>query len=182
MIGSSTGGVEALTEIITCLPATCPPILITQHMPEKFTASFAARLNKTSNLTVHEAIDGQMIEPNNVYIAPGSYHMGVRKAGSGYMIHLNDGPLINGHKPSVDYLFQSVAAVIPAKYVHSYILTGMGKDGAVGMKQLRDLGARTTGQNEASCVVYGMPKAAKEAGAVEKELNLNEIAINIVQS
>ncbi len=182
VIGSSTGGVEALTEIITCLPATCPPILITQHMPEKFTASFAARLNKTSNLVVHEAVDGQLIEANNVYIAPGSYHMGVRKSGSGYVIHLNDGPLINGHRPSVDYLFQSVANVISPQQLHAYILTGMGKDGAAGMKQLRDLGAHTVGQNEATCVVYGMPKAAKEAGAVQKELNLNEIAINIVQS
>lgn len=181
-IGASTGGVEAISEIINSLPSVCPPILMAQHMPEKFTTSFAARLNKTSNLDVHEAIDGQIIEPNNVYLAPGSYHMGVRKSGSHYVIQLNDGPLVNGHRPSVDYLFQSIAHTIPAKQVIGFLLTGMGRDGASGLKQLRDLGAKTYGQNEASCVVYGMPRVAKEIGAIEKELHLNEIATTIVQS
>lgn len=181
VIGSSTGGVEALSEIITNLPAVCAPILITQHMPEKFTTSFAARLNKTSALTVHEAQDGQPILPNNVYLAPGGYHMGIRKLASSFAIQLNDGPLINGHKPSVDFLFESVAQYIPCPKVCGIILTGMGKDGAVGLKKLKEKGALTYGQNEASCVVYGMPRAAQEIDAVKKELNLNEIATHIMR-
>jgi two-component system chemotaxis response regulator CheB len=181
-IGSSTGGVEALSEIINSLPPSCPPILITQHMPEKFTTSFAARLNKTSSLTVHEAVDGQLIESNHVYLAPGGYHLGVRKVGGRFVTQLNDGALISGHKPSVDYLFTSIAHTIPAAQVTAFILTGMGKDGAQGLKKLKDLGADTYGQNEASCVVYGMPRVAKELNAVKKEINLNEVATYIMQS
>lgn len=181
LIGASTGGVEAISEIINSLPTECPPILMTQHMPEKFTTSFAARLNKTSNLVVHEATDNQQILPGNVYLAPGSYHLGIRKSNGGYVTQLNDGPLQNGHRPSVDYLFNSAAQCVPAKEICAVILTGMGKDGANGLKKLHDQGALTIGQNEASCVVYGMPRAAKEIGGVEKVLHLNEIATNIMQ-
>ncbi len=181
LIGSSTGGVEALTEVICKLPDTCPPILVTQHMPEKFTASFAARLDKSSQLTVHEASDGQIIQPNNVYLAPGGYHLGVRKSGGSYVTTINDGSLVSGHKPSVDFLFNSAANVLPAKQIIAVIMTGMGRDGAEGLKKLSDLGAITLGQNEASCVVYGMPRAAKELGGVQKEIHLNEISTTLVQ-
>jgi two-component system chemotaxis response regulator CheB len=179
-IGSSTGGVEALTQIILQLPANAPSILIAQHMPVQFTASFAKRLNDHAAVTVVEAQDQMTIEVGHVYIAPGGQHMRIIDKGTGHAIALDEGSLVNGHRPSVDVLFKSFASIIPKKTL-AFILTGMGNDGALGCKELFDKGALTYGQNKDSCVVYGMPKAANELGAVLEELNLNQIAMKIMQ-
>lgn len=179
-IGSSTGGVEALRHIIPMLPKECPPIAITQHMPEHFTASFAARLDGMSQLTVSEATNGQLMKASHAYVAPGGYQLRIQRMGAQYKCIVTDGEKVSGHKPSVDALFDSVADVAGDKAI-GVILTGMGKDGAIGMKKMRQAGARTLGQNESSCVVYGMPKAAMLAGAVEKELALDVIAKGIVE-
>jgi two-component system chemotaxis response regulator CheB len=178
-IGSSTGGVEALRELLTVLPATTPPIVITQHMPPLFTASFAARLNGLCELTIHEAQEGMKIERGHAYIAPGDFHMAIKKQGSHYVIRVYKGENVSGHCPSVDVLFQSVAKE-SGKDTVAAILTGMGKDGAEGMLQLLKKGAYTIGQDEASCVVYGMPKAARALGALKKELPLSKIAAELL--
>lgn len=180
-IGASTGGVEAISTVLNALPEKIPPILIAQHMPEKFTTSFAARLNRSSNLTVYEAQDGQILEPGCVYLAPGKYHLGVKRTGMNFSTYLNDGLEVNGHKPSVDFLFSSMAKIMTGNQVCAFLLTGMGKDGAKGLKELKNIGAKTYGQDKSSCVVYGMPRVAFEIGAVEKELNINEIATYIMQ-
>lgn len=174
-IGSSTGGVEALRDIFTVLPANSPPIVITQHMPEQFTPSFAARLNSISQVEVSEAVHGAKLKSGHAYIAKGGVHMSIAKLGGQLVCQLADGPLVSGHKPSVDVLFDSVADVVGASAV-GVMLTGMGKDGAAGMLRMRERGAYNIGQNQTSCVVYGMPRAAKEAGAVHTELPLSEIA------
>ncbi|MBX9634661.1 MAG: chemotaxis response regulator protein-glutamate methylesterase, partial [Magnetospirillum sp.] len=155
-IGSSTGGVEALRDIVTALPADAPPIVITQHIPPKFSASFAERLNGMAAVRVKEAEDGDRIVAGHVFIAPGDKHMTVRRSGASLIIHLFDGALVSGHKPSVDVLFHSVAEACGSKAL-GVILTGMGRDGADGLLALRKTGAPTIGQDEASCVVYGMP-------------------------
>ena len=173
-IGSSTGGVEALREVITVLPQNSPPIVITQHMPETFTASFAARLNKICALTVQEARDSQKIAPGNVYIAPGGKHFEVVTRGNDYVCKISDGPLVSGHRPSVDVLFRSVKNAV-GNLAIGVLLTGMGKDGAAGLLEMKNSGAFTIGQNEATCVVYGMPKAAKTINAVMTELPLGKI-------
>lgn len=178
-IGSSTGGVEALMTIISQLPAHCPPIFIVQHMPEKFTASFAERLNRLCKPHVFEAKNNMKVHSNCVYLAPGHAHMIVEKTSFGLQIRLHDGDNITGHKPSVSVLFDSAIAVSP-KHSMALMLTGMGKDGALSMKDLRDAGALTYGQNEESCVVYGMPKAAKDAGAIIEEKHLNQLATTIM--
>lgn len=174
-IGSSTGGVEALREIITMLPANSPPVVITQHMPPTFTKSFANRLNSCSEVTVHEAEHNQIIRSGNVYIAPGGRHMEIKQSGVNLVCHLSDGPNVSGHKPSVDVLFQSVASVMQSKAV-GVILTGMGKDGSAGMLAMKKAGAFNIGQNEETCIVYGMPKAAFSLGAVDVETSLGKIA------
>lgn len=180
-IGSSTGGVEALREIIVRLPSNCPPVVITQHMPETFTASFAARLNKLSAVTVHEASDGQRIETGHVYIAPGGKHLEIHATGKdSYLCKVSDGMLVSGHKPSVDVLFRSVAKAVKDNAV-GVILTGMGKDGAEGMRDMKLAGALTLGQNEETCVVYGMPKAAKMNQAVDVEISLGKMAEEILK-
>lgn len=178
-IGSSTGGVEALKDIITLLPANSPPVVVTQHMPEMFTKSFANRLNLSSQVTVHEATNNQVIQSGNVYIAPGGKHMEIKQSGSSLVCVLSDGPNVSGHKPSVDVLFNSVASIIQSRAV-GVILTGMGKDGAQGMLAMKQAGAFNIGQNEESCVVYGMPKAALSAGAVDVEVSLGKIAEEIL--
>ena len=169
-IGASTGGVEALFTLLRALPADTPPILIVQHMPASFTGSFAARLNNECAMTVVEATDGQLVERGTVYIAPGSAtHMEV--AGSHpCTIRLTGGDLVSGHRPSADVLFRSVAKL--GNRAVGAILTGMGSDGAQGLLAMRHAGARTLGQNQASCVVYGMPRAAQLAGAVMQEVSL----------
>lgn len=173
-IGSSTGGVEALRDILQVLPSTMPPIVITQHMPASFTASFAARLDTICALRVHEAHHLQRLEPGNAYLAPGDKHMEVHGSPGQWTAHIIDGPLVSGHKPSVDVLFRSVAKHAGERSV-GVILTGMGRDGAAGLLAMRERGARTIGQSEATCVVYGMPKVANQLGAVEMEAPLHQI-------
>ncbi len=179
-IGASTGGVQALYEIITTLPKTCPPIVITQHMPPYFTASFAERLDKNSQMTVCEAKHDQAIRPGSVYIAPGGHHMEIRRGTLGYRCYIHDGPLESGHRPSVDVLLRSVAHEAGAAAV-GVILTGMGRDGAAGLLAMREAGSFTIGQNEETCVVYGMPKVAKQQHAVCVELPLSVIALEILK-
>ncbi|MGV3577944.1 protein-glutamate methylesterase/protein-glutamine glutaminase [Brevundimonas sp.] len=168
-IGASTGGVEALLTIISSFPANCPATVITQHMPATFTPSFAARLHKASAATVAEATDGAPLMPGHVYLAPGGLtHLEV--SGTTPRCRLFQGDTVSGHRPSVDVLFQSVARL--KRPMTGVILTGMGRDGAQGLLDMRNAGARTLGQDEASCVVYGMPRVAHEIGAVERQLPL----------
>jgi two-component system, chemotaxis family, protein-glutamate methylesterase/glutaminase len=174
-IGASTGGTEALRVVLEALPHASPPIVIVQHMPEAFTAGFARRLDELCQISVREAKDGESVLPGQALIAPGSSHMMLTRCGANYRVEVRDGPLVNRHRPSVDVLFRSVSRVAGINAV-GVILTGMGDDGASGLKEMRDVGARTIGQNEASCVVYGMPAEAKRRGAVEREADLKEIA------
>ena len=174
-IGSSTGGVEALVTVLSQFPANCPPTVITQHMPASFTTSFAARLNKMCAPTVTEASDGAVLQPGHIFIAPGGdAHLEVTGAKTLRCRLVETGP-VNGHRPSVDVLFNSVAQCAGGSAV-GIILTGMGRDGAAGLLEMRNRGARTIGQDESSSVVYGMPKAAHELGAVERQLHLNRIS------
>ena len=173
-IGSSTGGVEALLTVLSRFPANCPPTVITQHMPATFTKSFAERLNRACAAEVAEAWDGAPLTTGKVYLAPGGLtHLEV-SGQSQHRCSLREGDLVNGHRPSVDRLFHSVAHAAGAKAVGA-ILTGMGRDGAQGLKAIRDGGGRTLGQDEHSCVVYGMPKAAADLGAVERQVSLERI-------
>lgn len=175
-IGSSTGGVEALHVLLSRFPANCPPTVITQHMPEHFTGAFATRLDQKIEPRVREATDNAAVEPGTVLIAPGGgQHMRVVRTGGRWQCRLIAGPPISGHRPSVDCLFESVAESAGRQAV-GVILTGMGADGAKGMKMMHDQGAKTIGQSQASCVVYGMPRMAKEMGGVDEELPLERIA------
>lgn len=178
-IGSSTGGVEALRDIFLTLPENTPPIVMTQHMPEHFTTSFAARLNGLSRVNVAEAYEGAKLQTGHAWLAPGGKHLKVVRKGADYICRLNNGENVSGHRPSVDVLFDSVAEAAGANAV-GVILTGMGKDGAAGMLKMREQGAYTVGQSQNSCVVYGMPKAAFVLGAVIKELPLSEIASHVL--
>lgn len=178
-IGSSTGGVEALLTILTRFPANCPPTLVTQHMPAVFTARFAERLNRMCAPQVAEARDGEAVEPGHVYLAPGHAHLELVCQGR-LRCRLSDAERVSGHRPSVDVLFRSVSRAVGRKAL-GVILTGMGRDGAQGLLELRRQGAHTLGQDEASCVVYGMPKAAQEVGAVAQQLGLEKIADRILQ-
>ena len=174
-VGASTGGVEALKTLLMDMPAVCPPILVTQHMPPRFTAAFAERLNRECPMTVSEAVDNEPIEPNHAYIAPGSHHLELARVGGFYRCCLSDGPTVSGHRPSVDVLFRSVANSA-GKAAVGVILTGMGKDGAEGLLQLRNAGAMTFGQDEASSLIYGMPRVAFERGAVVYQYSLSRMA------
>lgn len=174
-IGSSTGGTEALKEVLTRMPANSPAMLITQHMPETFTRSFAQRLNGLSALTVKEAEHNERVVPGHAYIAPGHSHLLVRKSGAYYFTELSRADPVNRHRPSVDVLFNSAATVAGPNAV-GVMLTGMGKDGAQGMLAMRQAGAYNIAQDEASCVVFGMPKAAIEIGAVHEVTSLAEMA------
>lgn len=173
-IGASTGGTEAIYNVLKMLPANTPGIVIVQHIPPVFSAMFAERLNNSTSLKVKEAHTGDYVEEGHVFIAPGDRHMKIRKAGEKYGIECFEGEKVNGHCPSVDVLFESVAKVAGSRAM-GVILTGMGYDGARGMLSMRRKGARTIGQDEQSCVVYGMPKAAFDIGAVEKQAPLNSI-------
>ena len=179
-IGASTGGTDALSEIITHLSPALPPIVIVQHIPPVFSRLFAERLNGETKLVVQEAKEGDMARPNHVYIAPGDYHMLVAREGGRLILHLTQTPKVHSVRPSVDVLFESVARNIGASAL-GVILTGMGKDGAAGLLRMRQQGSPTIGQDEASCVVYGMPGAAFEAGAVEHQLPLTDIAPAILR-
>jgi two-component system chemotaxis response regulator CheB len=174
-IGASTGGVEALTEVLTHLPKEMPPIVITQHMPAVFTTSFAKRLSTICNLRVEEAEDRMPLRSGMAVIAPGGKHMEIARAGSEFYSKVSDGLPVSGHKPSVDVLFNSVAKEA-ASLALGIILTGMGRDGAKGLLEMRNAGAHTIGQDEASCIVYGMPRVAHELGAVTDVISLNMIA------
>ncbi|HLP42175.1 MAG TPA: chemotaxis response regulator protein-glutamate methylesterase, partial [Fibrobacteria bacterium] len=162
-IGASTGGTQALQSVLTALPANSPGIVIVQHMPEHFTRSFANRLNGLCAMEVKEAEDNDTVTPGRVLIAPGNRHMLLQRSGAVYHVTVKDGPLVSRHRPSVDVLFKSTARFAGANAV-GVILTGMGNDGAAGMKEMRDAGAETVAQDEASCVVFGMPKEAINAG------------------
>ncbi|SNY75159.1 protein-glutamate methylesterase/protein-glutamine glutaminase [Pantoea sp. GL120224-02] len=174
-IGSSTGGTEAIRHVLQPLPATSPALLITQHMPPGFTRSFAERLNKLCQITVKEAEDGERILPGHAYIAPGAMHMELSRSGANYVVKLNDGLPVNRHKPSVDVLFRSVA-VHAGRNAVGVILTGMGNDGAAGMLEMHRAGAWTIAQDEASCVVFGMPREAIAMGGTSEVVDLGHIS------
>ncbi|MEZ5823628.1 MAG: chemotaxis response regulator protein-glutamate methylesterase [Geminicoccaceae bacterium] len=178
-IGASTGGVQVVREIVEAMPASAAAILVTQHMPVEFTARFASRMDRSVTMKVVEARDGERVLPGHVHIAPGGKHLELGRSGANYVCHVRDGDLISGHKPSVDALFHSVAAVAGSNAV-GVILTGMGSDGAHGLLAMREAGASTIGQDEASCTVYGMPRVAREIGAVMEELPVERIAERIL--
>lgn len=179
IVGASTGGTEAIKEFLIRLPSDCPGILITQHMPEAFTKSFAKRLDNLCKITVKEADHNERILPGHAYIAPGHSHLLLKRSGTNYMTELNQAPPVNRHRPSVDVLFRS-AANHAGKNAIGVILTGMGKDGALGMLEMRQAGAHTFAQNEASCVVYGMPKEAVAVGAIDEIVELSEMAKHVM--
>lgn len=180
VIGASTGGVEAITAILAEFPENCPPTVITQHMPPVFTKSFAERLDRRCRPHVSEAVDGALLALGHVYLAPGGpAHLAISPEPP-FKCQLLSGDPVNGHRPSVDVLFRSVANSA-AKKTLGVILTGMGRDGAEGLLAMRRAGARTLGQDDASCLIYGMPKAAFELGGTEKQVPLNRIASEILR-
>jgi len=172
-IGTSTGGTTALEKVLTRMPRVSPGIVIVQHMPGSFTAAFAKRLNSICEMSVKEAVDGESLLAGHAYIAPGDKHMLIKRSGALYKIEVKDGPLVSRHKPSVDVLFRSVAR-FAGKNAMGIIMTGMGDDGASGLLEMKQSGSPTFGENEQSCVVYGMPKEAFKKGAVDKELSLDQ--------
>ena len=174
-IGSSTGGTEALKEVLIRLPATTPGIMIVQHMPPNFTTSFAKRLDSLCRINVKEAEDGDAVLPGHALLAPGNYHMVMRRSGARYYVNVKTGPLVCHQRPAVDVLFNSVAAFGGGNAL-GVILTGMGKDGAEGMLKMHDAGAKTIAQDEKSCVVFGMPKEAIAMGGVDKVVPLGDIS------
>lgn len=178
-IGASTGGTEALTEILTALPADAPPIVVVQHMPAVFTSAFAQRLNQLSQIEVKEASHGNPVHAGRALIAPGDRHMLVKRRAGSLFVEIEDGPLVSRHRPSVDVLFRSVAQTAGPNAM-GILLTGMGSDGAHGLLQMRNAGATTVAQDEASCVVFGMPKEAIARGAVDDVLPLSRIAARIL--
>jgi two-component system, chemotaxis family, protein-glutamate methylesterase/glutaminase len=178
-IGVSTGGTEALCDVLEVLPRNCPGILIVQHMPQGFTAAFAKRLNGICDINVKEAEDGEPVLPGYAYIAPGSRHMLLQRTGRRYHIAIKDGPPVSRHRPSADVLFRS-AAQYAGPNVLGIIMTGMGDDGAKGLLEMRKLGATTRAQDEESCVVFGMPKEAIACGAVQKVVSLSQIPKEIM--
>ncbi|WP_430883729.1 protein-glutamate methylesterase/protein-glutamine glutaminase [Fusibacter sp. JL216-2] len=179
-IGASTGGTEAIFEVIKKFPSDCAPTVIVQHMPAVFTKLYAERMNQSCQVSVKEAMDGDWVEKGTVLIAPGEHHMTLKKNGNKFQVKLSRSEKVNGHRPSVDVMFDSVAECVGKKAV-GVILTGMGKDGAQGLLNMRRGGARTIGQDPGTCVVYGMPKAAFEIGAVEYQLPLPDITDQIIK-
>jgi two-component system chemotaxis response regulator CheB len=179
-IGTSTGGTQALEVVLTALPRVSPGIVIVQHMPEKFTAAFAARLDSLCQISVKEAQTNDRVVPGRALIAPGGKHMLLKRSGAQYVVEVVDGPLVNRHRPSVDVLFRSVAKCAGAN-AFGIIMTGMGDDGAAGLLEMRQAGARTIAQDEESCVVYGMPKEAVKRGGVERSVSLDVIDREIVR-
>jgi two-component system chemotaxis response regulator CheB len=179
-IGASTGGTEATKEVLVNLPADSPAVMITQHMPPGFTKSYAARLNGLCRIGVKEAQDGERVLPGHAYIAPGGLHLSVERSGANYIARVRDGEPVNRHKPSVEVLFQSAARVVGPNAL-GIMLTGMGADGAKAMKEMRDAGSHNLAQDEASCVVFGMPREAIASGAVHEVLPLAQIAPRLIE-
>ena len=179
-VGASTGGTEALTTFLMAMPIDSPGIVIVQHMPEKFTTSFAARLNDICEISVKEATNSDSVIRGQALIAPGNYHMLLKRSGARYYVEIKEGPLVNRHRPSVDVLFRSAARYAGANAV-GVIMTGMGGDGAKGLLEMKEAGAKTVAQDEKSCVVFGMPKEAIKIGAAGKVLPLDEIAPYVIQ-
>jgi two-component system chemotaxis response regulator CheB len=180
-IGASTGGVEALTKILPMLPADCPPVVLVQHMPKNFTKSFAERINTKSIVTVVEAEDGMLIKSGHVYLAPGDQHLVVVSSGGVLKCRLTSNDLVSGHRPSADVLFKSVENIKKGNAV-GVILTGMGKDGAEGLLAMKNAGAITLGQDEQTCVVYGMPKVAHLKGGVSRQVPIERMAREMLKS
>lgn len=178
-IGTSTGGTQALEAVLTSLPRVSPGMVIVPHMPENFTAAFAKRLNDLCEIEVKEAAHGDRVIPGRALIAPGGKHMLLKRSGAQYHVDIIDGPLVSRHRPSVNVLFRSVAQQA-GKNALGIIMTGMGDDGAQGLKEMLDAGAETLGQDERSCVVYGMPKEAHKLGATPKEVPLSKIPLEIM--
>lgn len=180
-IGASTGGTQALDYILHHLPNDLPPIVVVQHMPEHFTTLFAQRLNQTTGLPVKEATNGDILETGHVYLAPGDQHLLVRRLAGRYYLEVEFFDKVSGHRPSVDVLFNSISQGKMGNNCLAILLTGMGRDGATGLKGVKEAGGRTIGQDEESCVVYGMPKEAFLLGAVEKQASLSTIPNVILQ-
>lgn len=180
-IGTSTGGTQALETLFTALPRVTPGIVVVQHMPEKFTAAFAARLDHLCEVAVKEAEDGDRVRPGHVLIAPGGRHMLLQRSGAHYFVEVRDGPLVSRHRPSVDVLFRSTAKSAGRNAV-GIIMTGMGDDGANGLLEMRRAGAHTIAQDEASCLVYGMPKEAVARGGAVESLPLDELPEAIIRN
>jgi two-component system chemotaxis response regulator CheB len=178
-IGASTGGTEALLAVLRALPVDSPGIVIVQHMPEKFTSQFAARLDTMCEISVKEAVSGDTVLRGQALIAPGNHHLLLKRSGARYYVEISDGPLVNRHRPSVDVLFRSTARYAGANAV-GVIMTGMGDDGARGMLEMKQAGAHTMAQDEASCVVFGMPAEAIKHGGVDRVLPLDRIASEVV--
>jgi two-component system, chemotaxis family, protein-glutamate methylesterase/glutaminase len=180
VIGASTGGTEAIRVVLQHLPPDSPAVLITQHMPPGFTRSFAARLDGLCRITVTEASDGERVLPGHAYIAPGDRHLRLAKSGANYVVAIDDGPPVNRHRPSVEVLFKSVAALAGPNAI-GVMLTGMGGDGARAMLEMKQAGSYNLAQDEASCVVFGMPKEAIACGAVDDVLPLAKIAPRVLE-
>lgn len=178
-IGASTGGTKAIEKVLTGFPANCPPTVIVQHMPEMFTKSFADRLDDICPMTVREARDGDTVVPGKVLIAPGNYHMVLRRSGARYFVQIKGGPRIHGQRPAVEILFKSVAK-FAGKNAVGAILTGMGADGAQGLLKMKEAGACTIAEDEKTCIVFGMPKEAIKLGAAEKIIGLDKVASAIL--
>lgn len=178
-IGASTGGVQALSKVLSALPANAPGTLVVQHMPAQFTTSFAERLNGECQVNVTEAQNGDRVIPGRILIAPGGLHMSLQRSGANYYVNVKDGPPVCRQKPSVEVMFHSVAKYAGANAVGA-ILTGMGNDGAGGLLNMRQNGAHTIAQDEASSIVFGMPKEAIERGAAEKVVPLSNIAQTLI--
>jgi two-component system chemotaxis response regulator CheB len=181
LLGASTGGTEALREVLTHLPGDLPGIAIVQHIPAHFSRAFAERLNATCAMEVREAVDGDRLVPGLALVAPGNFHMMLQWTAEGYRVRVTDGPMVWHQRPAVDMLFKSAADLTGTQAIAG-ILTGMGKDGAEGLLRLREKGAMTFAQDEESSVVYGMPRAAWENGAAQRQLSLDHIAAHIIQA
>ena len=178
-IGASTGGVQALTAVLTAMPANAPGIVIVQHMPARFTSSFAQRLDGICQVNVREAADGDAVIPGRVLLAPGGFHMLLKRSGARYYVEVRDGPEVHHQRPSVEVLFNSVAKFAGANAVGA-ILTGMGADGAKGLLAMRQAGARTIAQDERTSTVYGMPMEAMKCGGAERSVPLDEVAQTLI--
>lgn len=179
-VGASTGGTEALKDFLTAMPRDCPGIVIVQHMPEGFTAAFSKRLDSLCQITVKEAAHNDTVLPGHALIAPGNHHLLLKRSGARYFVEIKDGPLVSRHRPSVDVLFRSTARYAGRNAI-GVIMTGMGDDGAKGMLEMKEAGAYTVAQDEASCVVFGMPHEAIKLGAVDKVLSLGTIPSEIMR-